>query len=238
MSKNAAKLKRQAAWATFETILSEDQLMQMIKMVDTQHVGNDMASLISFINRVGDTFSIDPKIRKTLYPKYFEYLNTPGIELPEDPLTTHQVGSVNDPLQALKKEAKNDPDVHGQAANKSQFGDDNPEMAVFTYFIERLLHHYPLERKDLLEETVYLSKKEKNLSDLEKEEISYWLANPEQYQWSFMLEEKAMSTLIHLVYVILCDVLGPVDADKLYHQVLEDCKVLPASKKFSPTRFL
>ncbi len=243
MKKDIAQRKRQACRATFEGILGEEQLLQAVKMLETEHLGNDMTNLIGYINRVGEKFGIDATARKTLYPKYYSYLNTPGIELPEDPLADlQQQPPRNSAAQLQPSIPTSNAFISAPASpittTEQTIEDESPEMRVFAYFIERLLIHFPLDQSDLLDEAALLAGKEKSFSELDKEEIIDWLKDPAQYQWNFTLAETTMSTVIHLFYVILCDVLGPVEADRLYHQVLYDSKQLPAAKLFAPTRFL
>ncbi|MGR9117434.1 MAG: hypothetical protein ACU85E_16925 [Gammaproteobacteria bacterium] len=238
MTQNSAQLNRQATWATFESILNEEQLIQAVRMLDSHQVDGDIYSMIAFIKRVGEKFAIDIKTLKTLYPKYYAYINTPGIELPEDPLLRklQQSGTAagNNAVAEIK-EAKDKPPSN---VKRTDDEDNNPELCVFCSFIESLLSHFPDDQADLLEQALSLVCKDKSFSGVEQEEIKAWLKEPDQYQWNFVLAETAMSRLVHHFYVVLCDLLGPIDADKLFHQVLDDCKRLPAAKKFSPTRFL
>lgn len=237
MKKDKAQLKRQACRATFEDILGSEQLLQAVNMLETDHLGNDMASLIGYVNRVGEKFGIDATTRKTLYPKYYTYLNTPDIELPEDPwILLQQQTPYNGKL--YRQPASPAGNAYISAPAERTVEDENPEMRVFTYFIGRLLTHFPQDRNDLLGEARLFANKEKSFSELDKEEIIAWLEDADHYQWNFVLAEATMSALIHLFYVILCDRLGPVEADRLFHRVLDDCKQLPEAKLFAPTRFL
>ena len=73
--KSMSQIKKQAARLTFGHLLNEDQLVQAVDMVDTDYKDETTSSLIDYIILIANKFGIDKTTRKTLYPKFFLYLN-------------------------------------------------------------------------------------------------------------------------------------------------------------------
>lgn len=128
--------------------------------------------------------------------------------------------------------------THASAKKKENNKNVDPEMLVFTHFMDRLLVRFPLEKTELLSEIATLAKKEKSFSKLDKSQINKWSKAPVSFRWILISSGKTINILVHLSYTTLCDFLGPVEADYLFHQILNDCKEIPAAKEFNPESLL
>ena len=116
--------------------------------------------------------------------------------------------------------------------------EEGPMLIVFSYFVERILFHFSMDDAEFLEALILLVKTENAFSDADKVQIADWSQMPDFFQWELATSQQAMIGLIRLFYTVLCDFLGPVDADELFHTAINDCEQLPESKSFNPKRFL
>lgn len=129
--------------------------------------------------------------------------------------------------------------AHHESTEKKENNKNlDPEILVFTHFMESLLARFPLEQTELLAEIATLAKKEKSFSKLDKSQIDKWSKAPVSFRWILISSGETINTLVHLSYTTLCDFLGPVEADYLFHQILHDCKKIPAAKEFNPENLL
>jgi len=68
--------------------------------------------------------------------------------------------------------------------------------------------------------------------------VMKWLNNPSSFGWSKNLSQQTLARLVHLVYMSLCEVLGPIAADDCFHKALIKVEQIPEAKIFSPSQFL
>lgn len=235
------KLKRQAVWVTFSDLLEKEQLIQVIEELDMEYFHDDMSSLINYVNDVGKKNGIERALLMVKYAVLHSYLNTGSVTEIEDPLIYVQSKVAPADINALSDHVPEP--VFGESGMNSpdgeiKIGENQPRMTVFSYFLKRLLLHFSLDEEELLEEIMGLVKKERGISKPMKIDMIGWLQDPSGFQWGEIPSEEEMSLLIHLFYIMCCDFLGPVKADALFHQVLDDSQQLPAAKAFNPKAFL
>ena len=56
--------------------------------------------------------------------------------------------------------------------------------------------------------------------------------------WHIDLNPKGLSELVHVLYVALCETLGPVDADQVLTRAVKQAELVPAARSYSPKQFL
>lgn len=56
--------------------------------------------------------------------------------------------------------------------------------------------------------------------------------------WHIDLAPKGLSELVHVLYVALCETLGPVDADQVLTRAVKQAELVPAARSYSPKQFL
>jgi hypothetical protein len=62
--------------------------------------------------------------------------------------------------------------------------------------------------------------------------------NSAQASWHIDLPPKGLAELVHVLYVALCETLGPVDADQVLTRAVKQAELVPAARSFSPKQFL
>ena len=255
-SKTEQQRKRQAAWATLEPHLSGEDLAAAIRLLDTHSQDSTMASLIRYINEVGKlTGKLDRNTRKSLYPKYYHLLNDRNCILPEDPLpllnkTKVQISreQLSSPLaemittvQSLQTSATstipNDPSSPPDFKITGKTEYEQPETAVFDYFMHRLPIRFPGDIASLLNTLKTNAEQDDTLSLQAKDDLGKWIHNNE-HPWSSELNESTLASLVQLIYSTLCDALGSTQTDQLFLQLFSDCDDIPESRQFPPTLFL
>ncbi len=254
--KSENQRRRQAAWATLEPHLSEQDLAAAITLLDSHYQESSMASLIRYINEVGDlTGKLDQRTRKSLYPKYYQLLNDQNSTLPEDPLPLQKETKAQlfrkklaSPLSEMIATVKSlsssaisaIPDSLSKPAefHIADNSDKNfPETIVFDYLMQRLLIRFPADI------TLFTSTLNTNiaqdefLSSQAKDELSTWIDNSD-HRWSPDLNESTLSELVQLIYQNLCDSIGRAQADQLFLELFSDCDEIPEASQFPPTLFL
>ena len=88
MSANSeSRVRRQAAWATFETHLKPEQRIEALWMLEKSYQKGDMNTLIGYVTKVGERYGFSDDKCKKLYYEYFKLVKSKDDEsLPEDPL--------------------------------------------------------------------------------------------------------------------------------------------------------
>ncbi len=82
-----SRVRRQAAWATFETHLKPEQRIEALWMLEKSYQKGDMNTLIGYVTKVGERYGFSDDKCKKLYYEYFKLVKSKDDEsLPEDPL--------------------------------------------------------------------------------------------------------------------------------------------------------
>ena len=82
-----SKLRRQAAWATFETHLKPEQRFEALWLLEKSYQKGDMNTLITYVSKVGERFGFSDDQCKKLYYEYYKLIkNRDDDSLPDDPL--------------------------------------------------------------------------------------------------------------------------------------------------------
>jgi hypothetical protein len=70
------------------------------------------------------------------------------------------------------------------------------------------------------------------------EALKIWSGKPDDFAWTEDLDEKTLAGVVHLLYMGLCELSGPVSADESFHKAIASCAQRPESRRFSAARFL
>ncbi len=234
---------RKAAWQTLSPWLSEKDRDEAIRVLQSQYLRTDTTTQISFISTVSERFNIPESSRKQLYYDYYNHLNNPG-ELPEeDPLVRLQIPStpapvlvVPSPPASVTKNSET-PSKKATTKPKPQPVKIEPRIVVFSYLMQRLLHHYPGDTLPLFNEVIQKAPSQ-GLTISALRQLSSWMDSPQKYLWKESLDDASLSIIVHLFYIALCNQLGPTETDRLVHRMIADTDDLPEAREFSPRQLL
>jgi len=82
-----SKVRRQAAWATFERHLKPEQRIEALWMLEKSYQKGDMNTLIGYVTKVGERYGFSDDMCKKLYYEYFKLVKSKDdAALPDDPL--------------------------------------------------------------------------------------------------------------------------------------------------------
>ena len=82
-----SKVRRQAAWATFETHLKPEQRIEALWILEKGYQKGDMNTLINYVTKVGERYGFSDDKCKKLYYEYFKLIKSKDADsLPDDPL--------------------------------------------------------------------------------------------------------------------------------------------------------
>ncbi len=82
-----SRVRRQAAWATFESHLKPEQRIEALWMLEKGYQKGDMNTLINYVAKVGERYGFSDDMCKKLYYEYFKLVKSKDeAALPDDPL--------------------------------------------------------------------------------------------------------------------------------------------------------
>lgn len=222
MTMDMRKQRRQAAWVCFESHLSEEQRLQAIQILEGGFQLDGTINLMAYVAKICMEFGIDLPTHKLLYSKFRQLMS----EKPEL--------STIDPLSLV---LENSPELEDIPTAQMSLADIPAYNLVFASFMRPVLEHTPnsIELFSMLTELVADKKlKSQDLAGY----IAQWLVNPSNFAWSDTLDQATLTRLVHLVYMALCELLGPVAADDCFHTALAICQRRPEARIFPPSQFL
>lgn len=218
------KRRRQAAWLCFEPYLSEDQRIDAIRLLENSFQTESTMGLIDYVNKVCSDFKIDSTLRKNLYLHLNQLLST-QINHDFDPLTV-----------VLAKEAIPLAVTEEPVAKPVELK-VSPQMKMFATLLYQV-YSACQEQTEFYEMLAELAKECKtNRKDMEMM-ASTWAGNVYSYRWAASASLEMQTQFVHLVYTTVCELLGPVNADNVFHKAVVECSKLPEAKQFPPQRFL
>jgi len=239
------KHRRQAAWLCFEPHLPETQRIQAIQILESGYQTDSISNLIAYVNKVCTECGIEGQFRKSLYTRLHQ-LMTEDLPLSIDPLTfileiqppVEQRPKLAEPelRQPIAKPVIEEPKLASidPTVEKSPLPD---RIVIFVCFVKHVLDNFP-------ETTAFFTIIEDELKDTKQvpkelaELMSHWLKQVDDFAWAESLEENILAHAVHLIYMGLCETLGPIGADEVFHKAIASCEQLPEARRFSPARFL
>ncbi len=247
MRKDRNKHRRQAAWVCFEPYLTEPQLLQAIETLEQGYQADSVSNLIAYVRKICGDYGIGEQIRKSLYAQFHELMSQEEDVLidPWDLVVAgRQTQAVSDEATLLRRpedraapptrNAGTMPGVVEPVQAAPQGKPEWPaEVAVFIGFIEKIVDWVP-DQRVFFDGLKQASKKQPKML----QNIRQWSEKPAEFVWTAGLNERAMAEFSHLVYAVLCELVGPVEADLIFHKALAKCEQMPEARHFSPTRFL
>ena len=115
------------------------------------------------------------------------------------------------------------------------------EQIIFGAFIRALLSEIQQFHggalNDLRTDTVKAVTKLR-ISSGAKEQFKLAWSQPGQDEWHIAAPPAELSELTHLIYVGLCEAIGPVDADQILTRAVRAVERMPQARVFSPRRLL
>lgn len=249
MSIDMRKRRRQVAWICFEPLLNnEDSLLKAIQILEQGYQVDSVSSMIAYITRICNDYGIQNDVRKSLYSQFHELMaSDTGLLI--DPISLLQekeqlkaapkpVAQPEKPAATMTTQAAPPPP---QPAAQEEAPPSTPNLPLpawmFAYFIEQLLFYVP-DKLNFYESLSELAKNKKFSTKKMDMQISQWLSDTKSFAWTESLPEKDLADIIHLIYTVLCDILGPISADESFHKALAKCEQTPQARQFSPSRFL
>jgi hypothetical protein len=216
------KRRRQVAWLCFKPYLSEEQLVQAIQILDHSFQLEGTINLIGYVAKVCMQFGIDLPTHKILYGKFYQLMSETT-----DLLTSDSLPSAFENLSALE-------DI---PAEEALLADIPVYNVVFVCFMRPVLEHTPNNIALFVILTELVADKKLKSQDLVGY-IEQWTDNPNSFAWSESVNQQTLTRLVHLVYMALCELFGPVAADDCFHKALTICERRPEARLFPPSQFL
>lgn len=230
------KRRRQVAWLCFESYLSDEQRLESIQILERDFQSDGAVNLMAYIAKICMELGIDLQNHKTLYSKFHQLMAEPTELSVIDPLSLvqqePQVASfVVDSVVIEASEPLSAPEL-------TQRETPPPAYAVVFATFARFILEYTPNKMDLFVTLTEMVVDEKLKSQDLASYIAQWLHNPMNFAWSESLSQEALTRLVHLIYMALCDIVGPVAADDSFHRALAVCEQQPEARVFSPSQFL
>lgn len=218
------KRRRQVAWICFAPHLAEEKLIASIKILEHGFQLDGGVNLIAYIAKVCMELGIDLQHHNKLCSQ-FNTLLAESTEL-----------AVQDPLLWMQQESSgvksgsSFPDISKQV--------EKPAYAlVFIAFMRYIIEYTP-NRIQLFAMLIELAMDKKQASQELTGYIMQWTEKPNNFAWVENLNQQVLTLLVHLVYMALCELLGPVAADDSFHRALTTCEKIPEARIFPPAQFL
>lgn len=230
MNNDMRKRRRQVAWICFEPHLSEAQLIQAIQMLERSFQLDSVSNLIAYVTKICSEFEIDTSIRKSLYSKFHEMM-AEDTDLLIDPLSLIFEQEPSNSVHETK------PQAPALTAAQHQSPDAPPHILVFTHFMQHIIDNLS-EQEDFFETLMALAKLSKTTTKKLEMPVKIWTDNPTSFLWAEGLNEQMLADLVHLAYTALCELLGPISADDVFHKAIAVCEQKPEARLFPPARFL
>ena len=228
------KLRRQAAWLCFTPYLNDAQRLEAIRILEQSYQVDGVIKQIHYISAVCKRYGIDDNTRKTLNLEFHQLLTEPLDSVP-DPLSMLPDGTVM-PATVIDS---TDNDVKAKPAPTAAKSRRPPLPARILVFSQLVFQvQDACSFKDLFTTLRYLVNEGPNPCLNLVGCIERWSEKPGNFSWALKLEERELKQFVHLLYTAVCDVLGPVEADRCFHKALAACEKRAEAKEYPPANFL
>lgn len=233
--------RRCAAFITLSEVLEDEQLMRAMWMLEERDQSADKMTFIGFVGVTAELLGINSNLVTTLYSKLNHNLNLPDHELSVDPMPQMLKFRGIDKGSQQKTAETNQAAVTQQVKTTPGKIKGTPEMTVFAAFISRLASEarYPQAESYRLFNDVFKDNIAKaTLNDDNRKQILDWVDVLNLKAFKKNIAANELSTMVHCLYIALCEALGPVKADDILNQAIIQTSKLPVAKLFSPKKFL
>jgi hypothetical protein len=241
MNEDIRQRRRQAAWLCFEPHLDEDRLVQAIELLEQRFQIEGMNILISYITTVCTEFNIHKDIGKSLCVKFFELMAHKNIVLPRDPLPLVEEKRLSAIRERTSKEVKEEvpaASTSTSSANIPPIEEMAAHNVIFICFLKHILKESFSNHQTLIDLLKLCCAQDKKITRSVRIAVDIWNDNPQSFRWVLALDEKKSAEFTHLLYLCVCEISGPVEADQLFHKTIALCEQRPEARKFAPSRLL
>ncbi len=197
------------------------------------HGSKAKIEVIPLVQEFANTFGLDSSVRSQLRTTLYECLHKDDVKLEPDP---GEPGGVR--YEDLTPTPNPVADVQTTPTPTKALTDEDIVFLDLYQAIAVRVRRESAASWDDTAEIVVEDLETRPLADATKQEITNWQAATNQATAPMLenLEEK--STFIHMLYIAMCEVLGPSSADHVLAQAKSDASLSSASQKFSPAKFL
>jgi hypothetical protein len=205
----------------------------VIDLWRAKYAVRQLNGLVGFIDEMAQLFHLDQQrkqtLRMNLYRKISENKKTPQGQLSS---------SKNDStVVAFNKPASKVYDA-GESSEEQVL--DSPSFVVFYTVGDYLIKHVQkIGSYEFQDFTAALEDYLKQ-SSLPTQIVHYvldWCAQ-ERLSYEAGCDEQHYAGVIHIFYMALCEALGPVDADIILNDAINQAELLPEAQSYPPKRFL
>lgn len=260
MAQDASSLRRRAALAALRPVLDDNALMDALWELQDTMRGDAVSDVIGYVDRLARRHLLDARVTKRLYEVMFSTIRNPdAAHLPEDPWPAMQAGRATRRAPAAPAPVVGygapaqpvlvpvpipvpSPAPQAIAAPATQAAAPRPpEQVIFGGLIRAILaevqqfHNEALNdvRVDALKDIGRL-----RISGQAKHDFKQAWLQPLQDEWQVSASATELAELTHLVYVGLCEAIGPVDADQVLARSVRHVERMTEARTFSPRRLL
>jgi len=236
LTMDVKKRRRQAAWACFESYLSEEELIQAIEILERDFQVDGAINVIAYVAKICMELGINLQDHKSLCSRFDELMSATAAPMINDPLSlVHRKKRVEPAKKPVQPESIIVDEV--PLAEPKETSITPAYNLVFISFITSVLEYTPDQNELFIMLADLVTDKKLKSQDL-AEFIEQWTNTPNSFTWSEELNQQTLTRLVHLIYMGLCEVLGPVAADDCFHKALAICERKPEARLFSPSQFL
>lgn len=257
MALPALTLRRRAACLVLSPLLSEDALADALKLQYDTMRSDNVSDIVTYIDQVADRHAFDVATRKRLYQAYFQALRLPESELPLDPWPAMQAMAVvpppspapvpaplsapTPPSPAASAAVPRPAPASAAAAAASSEPAPADSVVVFAAVYRAVLADMQQSHADQFEalrrEAKALTEDMRLPAGPRSQLLVGWTA-PQHHAWLVVGDEATLAQAVNVLYVALCETLGPVEADRLLARAVRSASQIPQARQFSPQRLI
>jgi hypothetical protein len=261
MAADPSSLRRRAAYAVLSNVLNEAALMDALTLLHTSLRSDNVTDVIRYIDTVARRHDIDAASAKRLYPAYFAALKRSDDELPLDPLPLMGLTTARTAMPAPPPPVVAAPvpaavpvpvpvpvPVAAPVAPPAPIPEPAPpevplapeilvHAALMKHLIEDLQHFHGDQLDPVRQDLLVALDKARLPASLKDQVRTAWTA-PLTQAWRIEAMPGELAELVHLLYIALCENLGPVDADRVLTAAVQQADRLPEARRYSPRKFL
>jgi hypothetical protein len=245
----AQSLRRRAAYAALSPVLDEAALIDALRLQHVSMRGESVSDIIRYIDTVADRQRLDAVVRKKLYDAYFRALRLPEEQLPVDPWP---LLGLDEPVAATPPSPPPPSPAPVPAPPPSLPPAPQPapappvtlppEQAICAELLRGALgevqRFHAGEIANLRSSALDLLARTRMDGLLRRLLREAW-ADPLRHHWVLAgVPADELGKAVHLLYVALCEALGPVEADQVLTRAVRIAEQHPAARQFSPRRLI
>lgn len=266
MAQDASSLRRRAALAALRPVLDDHALMDALWDLQDTMRGDAVSDVISYVDRLAQRHLLDARVTKRLYEVMFGAIRNPdAANLPEDPWPAMQAGRATRqapvapaPVAGYAVPARPAPmaapipapipapiatpiPAPAPAPVAAPVPQGPPEQAIFSGLIRAILAEVQQFHSEALSDVRVDALKDigrLRISGQAKHDFKQAWLKPLQDEWQVNASAAELAELTHLVYVGLCEAIGPVDADQVLARSVRNVERMAEARAFSPRRLL